>query len=272
MTGVPVKKCIAVIPTYNERENIEELIVQVLGLGPEFHVLIVDDNSPDGTGEIVHKLQQENERVRVIHRARKSGLGTAYMDGMTVALADGADYVVQMDADFSHPPASVPEMLKIAEQTGADVVIGTRYAGGGRIEGWPIARHLLSRGGNWYARVMLGRAFSDYTSGFMLHRASVLRELPFREFGCSNFAFLLELKSEYGRRDLHIAEMPIEFVNRTRGASKISLSIVFEALRIVLQINRRVRRERAAGVVPLAGSPADALDALSATEGPKELP
>jgi dolichol-phosphate mannosyltransferase len=263
-------KCTAVIPTYNERENIEDLIAQVLGLGPEYHVLIVDDNSPDGTGDIVHKLQQESERVRVIHRARKSGLGTAYMDGMTLALAEGADFVVQMDADFSHPPASVPKLLRIAQETNADVVIGTRYSGGGRVKGWPIARHFLSRGGNLYARVMLGRAFSDYTSGFMLHRASALRELPFREFGCSNFAFLLELKSEYGRRQLHVEEMPIEFVNRTRGASKISLGIVFEAFRIVLQINRRVRRERAAGVVTPATP--DAIDALSATEGPKELP
>jgi len=265
-------KCTAVVPTYNEKENIEELITQVLALGPEFHILVVDDNSPDGTGDIVHRLQQENNRVRVIHRARKSGLGTAYMDGMTLALAEGAEFVVQMDADFSHPPASVPKMLKIAEQTGADVVIGTRYSGGGRIEGWPIARHLLSRGGNWYARVMLGRAFSDYTSGFMCHRASTLRELPFREFGCSNFAFLLELKSEYGRRKLHIAEMPIEFVNRTRGASKISLGIVFEAFRIVVQINRRTRRERAAGLVGAGSQTTDAIEALSAAEGPKEHP
>jgi len=265
-------KCIAVIPTYNESENIEELIAQVLRLGPEFHVIVVDDNSPDGTGDIVHKLQQENERVRVIHRARKSGLGTAYMDGMTLALTRDPDFVVQMDADFSHPPSAVPGMLKIAEESGADVVIGTRYSGGGRIEGWPIARHILSRGGNWYARVMLGREFSDYTSGFMLHRASALRELPFREFGCTNFAFLLELKSEYGRRRLHIAEMPIEFVNRTRGVSKISLHIVFEAFQIVLQINRRRRRERAAGVAIPVSQAADALDAISATKGPKELP
>ncbi len=265
-------KCIAVIPTYNERENIEELIPQILALGPEFHVLVVDDNSPDGTGEIVHKLQQENEHVRVIHRARKSGLGTAYMDGMVVALAEGADFVVQMDADFSHPPASVPEMLRIAEETGADGVIGTRYSGGGRIEGWPIARHVLSRVGNWYARVMLGAEFSDYTSGFMLHRASTLRELPFREFGVSNFAFQLEMKSAYGRRHLRIEEMPLRFVNRTRGASKISLDIVFEAFRTVLQIKRRMRRERAAGVAISVSPPADAGDAMSVTEGPKELP
>jgi dolichol-phosphate mannosyltransferase len=262
-------KCTAVIPTYNERENIEELIGQILGLGEEFSVLVVDDNSPDGTGDIVHALQQENDRVRVVHRARKSGLGTAYMDGMSLALADGADFVVQMDADFSHPPAVLPELLTIAEETGADVVIGTRYSGGGRIKGWPIARHVLSRAGNFYARMMLGRAFSDYTSGFMLHRASSLRELPFREFGCTNFAFLLELKAEYGRRNLRTEEMPIEFVNRTRGASKISFGIVFEAFRIVFQINRRMRRERAAGIT--LGVP-PAADAISATEGPEELP
>jgi dolichol-phosphate mannosyltransferase len=262
-------KCTAVIPTYNERENIAELIPQILALGPEFHVLVVDDNSPDGTGEVVHQLQQENQRVRVIHRARKSGLGTAYMDGMTLALAEGADFVVQMDADFSHPPSALPEFLAIAEGTGADVVIGTRYSGGGRVKGWPVARHLLSRCGNFYARILLGSSFSDYTSGFMLHRASVLRELPFRDFGCTNFAFLLELKSEYGRRGLRIAEVPIEFVNRTRGASKISLGIVIEAFRIVLQINRRMRRERAAGIAP---STAPAPDAISAPDSPKELP
>jgi dolichol-phosphate mannosyltransferase len=163
----------------------------------------------------------------------------------------------------------LPKLLAIAEEKGADVVIGTRYSGGGRIKGWPIVRHVLSRVGNFYARMLLGRSFSDYTSGFMLHRASSLRELPFREFGCTNFAFLLELKAEYGRRGLRTEEMPIEFINRTRGASKISLGIVFEAFRIVLQINRRMRRERAAGTaIPIPA----AADAISAAEGPKELP
>lgn len=262
-------KCTVVIPTYNERPNIEELLPQILDLGPEFHVVVVDDNSPDGTGEAVHHLQERDGRVRVIHRARKSGLGTAYMDGMSLALAEGADYVAQMDADFSHSPAYLRQFLTEAEEGGADVVIGTRYAQGGRIRNWPVLRHLLSRAGNAYARLLLGRTFSDYTSGFMLHRASVLRELPFRELGCTNFAFLLELKAEYGRRGLRVVEMPIEFVNRTRGSSKISLAIVVEAFRIVLQIRRRLRRERAA-----AAAVAEAGEAqLRAADGsPRELP
>ena len=232
-------KCTAVIPTYNERQNIGELIEQVLALGPEFHIVVVDDNSPDGTGELLRGIQERNGRVRVIHRAGKSGLGTAYMDGMTFALADGADYVVQMDADFSHSPACLPQFLSTAEETGADVVIGTRYASGGRIRNWPLARHVLSRVGNFYTRLLLGSTFSDYTSGFMLHRASALRDLPFCEFAGSNFAFLLEMKTEYGRRGLCTVEVPIEFVNRTRGASKIAPHIVWEAFRIVLHIYRR---------------------------------
>jgi dolichol-phosphate mannosyltransferase len=262
-------KYTAVIPTYNERENIEELIAQVLSVGPEFNVLVVDDNSPDGTGEIVHALQEENERVRVIHRARKSGLGTAYMDGMTLALAEGADFVVQMDADFSHPPSALPRMLAAAEGTGADVVIGTRYASGGRIKNWPLARHVLSRAGNFYARLLLGRSFSDYTSGFMLHRATSLSELPFCQFACSNFAFLVELKVEYAARGRRAVEVPIEFVNRERGASKISLRIVWEAFRIVLHIYRRHGRP-GLGKVALPAAP-DA--SLAASEGPpRRLP
>lgn len=237
-------KCTVVIPTYNERPNIEELISEVLSQGPEYHVLIVDDNSPDGTGEVVSRMQQENGRVGVIRRAGKRGLGSAYMEGLTQALASGADYVAQMDADFSHAPSYVPCFLARAQETGADVVIGTRYARGGKIRNWPLVRHLLSRAGNFYARLLLGRSYTDYTSGFMLHRASVLRELPFCQFGCSNFAFLLELKVEYARAGARVVEEPIEFVNRVRGTSKISLRIIWEAFWIVLHIFRRHGRAR----------------------------
>jgi dolichol-phosphate mannosyltransferase len=258
-------KCTAVIPTYNERENIEGLIEQVLGLGPEFHVLIVDDNSPDGTGEIVRRLQEQSERVRVLQRPGKKGLGTAYMDGMTLALAEGADYVVQMDADFSHQPSALVQFLDTAQQTDAEVVIGTRYAQGGAIRNWPLSRKLLSRVGNTYARLLLGREMTDYTSGFMLHRSSALREVPFCEFAGSNFAFLLELKVEYARQGRRAVEVPIEFINRERGTSKISLRIVLEAFRIVLHIYRRHGRLTFAKVA--LPEPADAT--LATPEGPQ---
>jgi dolichol-phosphate mannosyltransferase len=249
-------KCTAVIPTYNERQNIGELIEQVLALGTEFHVVVVDDNSPDGTGDLLRSIEERTERVRVIHRPGKSGLGTAYMDGMTFALADGADFVVQMDADFSHSPIYLPLFLSTAEETGADVVIGTRYAGGGHVRGWPLARHVLSRVGNLYTRLLLGSKFSDYTAGYMLHRASALRELPFCDFAGSNFAFLLEMKVEYGRRGLCAVEVPIEFVNRTRGASKIAPHIVWEAFWIVLHIYRRHGRHvHGAASLPEAETP-----------------
>jgi dolichol-phosphate mannosyltransferase len=257
-------KCTVVIPTYNERGNIEELIGQILALGPEYHVLIVDDNSPDGTGEVVRGLQRLNERIGIIGRPGKNGLGTAYMEGLTRALAEGADFVAQMDADFSHAPSRLPQFLAKAQETGADVVIGTRYARGGAIRNWPLARHVLSRCGNFYARLLLGGRFTDYTSGFMLHRASVLRGLPFCEFGGSNFAFLLEMKVEYARAGARVVEEPIEFVNRTRGASKISLQVIWEAFYIVLHIFRRHGRARAAArgavvepepSVPVAGGP-----------------
>lgn len=254
-------RCTVVIPTYNERLNIEELVSQILSLGPEYDVLIVDDNSPDGTGEVVAQLVREDSRVDVIHRAGKAGLGTAYMAGLTRALSAGVDYVAQMDADFSHAPEYLAMFLTTAEETGADVVIGTRYAQGGRIRNWPLTRHLLSRVGNGYARLLLGKQFSDYTSGFMLHRASALRKIPFGELGCTNFAFLLELKVEYGRRGLHTVEMPIEFVNRTRGNSKITLAVVFEAFRIVLRIHERLRR----------GEPLEAETAAVATRQASQL-
>ena len=237
-------KCTVVIPTYNERPNIEQIIAEILSQGPEYHVLIVDDNSPDGTGEIVRGLQEQNARVSVIRRPGKNGLGTAYMEGLTQALAGGADFVAQMDADFSHAPSCLPQFLARAQETGADIVIGTRYGRGGAIRNWPLARHVLSRCGNFYARVLLGSRFTDYTSGFMLHRASALRELQFCEFGCSNFAFLLEMKVEYARLGARTVEMPIEFVNRVRGASKISPHVVWEAFYIVLHIFRRHGRAR----------------------------
>jgi dolichol-phosphate mannosyltransferase len=245
LAGRAPLSCTVVIPTYNERANIAQLVPEVLALGPGFRVLVVDDASPDGTGTWVAELARREPRVSLLARPGKTGLGTAYMEGLACALRDESDYVAMMDADFSHAPGALPAFLEVAKTQDADVVVGSRYVRGGRIRNWPLARHLLSRAGNAYARCLLGGPFTDYTSGFMLHRASALRQVPFERYGASDFAFLLELKADYAARGLRTVEVPIEFVDRARGVSKISWRVVREALGIVWQIRRRARGGRA---------------------------
>jgi glycosyltransferase involved in cell wall biosynthesis len=230
---------VVVTPTYNERENIEQLLPRLLAHGPNYHVIVVDDGSPDGTGEYVEEYGRRDPRVSVLRRTGKNGLGKAYVAGFHAALQRPVDYIVQMDADFSHDPDFVPRLVHAADVTGSDLVIGSRYIAGAAIKNWPIRRNLLSRLGNQYARLVLGTRISDYTTGFTAFRAERLRELPYLEFDASGFAFQLEFKHAFQSRGCRIAELPITFVERHTGVSKMHGGIVFEALRMVWGVRRR---------------------------------
>jgi dolichol-phosphate mannosyltransferase len=234
-------RTVVVTPTYNERENIEPLIRGILSHGPDYGVLIVDDGSPDGTADAVAAIAEHEPRVHLLRRSAKDGLGRAYAAGFHAALQLPVEYIVQMDADLSHDPAFVPMLVHIAEQTESDLVLGSRYISGARIENWPRRRELLSRLGNVYARLVLGWAISDYTTGFTAFRADALRALPYEEFGATGFAFQLEFKHAFQSRRMRIAEVPITFTERERGASKMHTGIIFEALALVWEIRRRGR-------------------------------
>lgn len=232
---------VVVTPTYNERENIAELLPRLLAHGPNYSVVVVDDGSPDGTGEYVEEYGRRDARVSVLRRTGKNGLGKAYVAGFHAALQRPVDYIVQMDADFSHDPDFVPNLVHAAAATESDLVIGSRYIAGAAIKNWPMRRNLLSRIGNQYARLILGTRISDYTTGFTVFRAEALRQLPYLEFGASGFAFQLEFKHAMQSRGMRIAEVPITFVERKVGVSKMHGGIVFEALGMVWGVRRRGR-------------------------------
>jgi len=225
-----------VIPTYNEAENLPALVEALYALDlPDLRVLVVDDSSPDGTGRIAEELGERLRRgeepfVRVLHRPQKQGLGRAYVAGMTRALDDGADYVVQMDADFSHEPAEIPKMLEAIERTGAGVVIGSRYVPGGSLDpDWTRARRLLSVWANLYARTILRMEVRDITAGFKLWRREALLAVDLARITSDGYAFQIEMNWEVRRRGYEIVEIPIYFRERREGASKMSFHVQAEA-------------------------------------------
>lgn len=223
-------KTTIVVPTYNEVDNLPKLVEQVLALPLEnINLLIVDDNSPDGTGELAEKLgQQNNGRVHVLHRAGKMGLGTAYNEGFRKAISEGADYIGQMDADFSHPIEKIPEMA--AELTDYDIVIGSRYVKGGRLdEKWPIWRKWLSGFGNFYARTILGLPTKDVTGGFKLWRRETLKNMPLDRIKANGYMFQVEMNYVAYKLGFTFCEIPIYFQERTAGTSKMNFSIQLEA-------------------------------------------
>lgn len=230
---------VIVIPTYNEKENIERITRQLVGLGAGVSVLIVDDNSPDGTGEIADRLAEEIGEVSVLHRECKEGLGCAYRHGFEVALDMGADYVFQMDADFSHDPKYVPMMLEAIKTH--DVVIGSRYVPGGGTENWGVARKVISRGGGVYTRLMTGMKIMDPTAGFRCYRADVLRAIDFSRISASGYGFQVELSYVFTIMGLDVYELPIVFVDRAEGTSKMSKNIVWEALWLVAGLRHKYR-------------------------------
>lgn len=218
-----------VLPTYNEADNLEPLVEAALANLPvEARVLVVDDNSPDGTGEIADRLAGGEERVEVLHRPRKEGLGPAYLAGFRRALDDGAGFVLEMDADFSHDPADLPRLLAAVET--ADLAIGSRYVAGGRVENWTPLRKAISRGGSVYARRVLGLPVRDLTGGFKCFRRKVLETIALDEIGSLGYAFQVEMTYRAAEAGFEIVEIPICFRERRAGASKMSSWIVAEAV------------------------------------------
>jgi dolichol-phosphate mannosyltransferase len=218
---------LVIIPTYDERENLPSLIGQLLAI-PELRILIVDDASPDGTGQLADEYAAANRaRVQVLHRTGKRGLGLSYIDGMYVALRTDATHICQMDADLSHNPEDVPRLLEAAEQ--ADFVIGSRYVPGGRIENWPLHRRLLSAFANRYIRAITRLTIRDCTSGFRCWRREALEQLPLASIRSDGYAFIVELAWEASRVGLRCAEVPITFVERRQGASKLSGMVIIES-------------------------------------------
>jgi len=229
---------LVIIPTYNERENIEPMAAAVLRALPDADLLVVDDASPDGTGELADRLARGSDRIAVLHRSRKEGLGPAYLEGFTWALARPYARVIEMDGDFSHDPADLPRLVAESRR-GADLVIGSRYIPGARIVGWPPHRHLLSAAANGYARLLLGRAVRDWTSGFKCFRRSALE--PVIEGGALANGYVFQVQGTYRvlRRGLRVVEVPIIFRERTRGASKVRYNSAIEAFLKVVELRWR---------------------------------
>jgi len=217
-----------IIPTYNERDNIELITSRVRVAVPDAHLLIVDDNSPDGTGEIADKLAGGDPNIHVLHRAGKAGLGAAYIAGFRWALERDYGAMVEMDADGSHQPEELPSLLNALAH--ADLVLGSRYVPGGSVLNWARSRELLSRGGNTYTRLMLGLKLKDATGGYRAFRASTLRRIDLDDVDSQGYCFQIDLARRTIRAGLTVTEVPITFVERERGASKMSRSIVVEAL------------------------------------------
>ncbi|MCC6904941.1 MAG: polyprenol monophosphomannose synthase [Anaerolineae bacterium] len=231
---------LVVVPTYNERENIEHLVPMLLGLPLSVGVVVVDDNSPDGTGEYADGLAQADpERVHVIHRAGKLGLGTAYLAGFAYALAQpGVAHIMSMDADFSHHPRFIPAMVE-KSMSGYDLVIGSRYVPGGTTPDSPFSRRLLSRGANAFVQMTLSLPAKDATAGFRCYQRHVLETLPLNSIFSSGYSFLIEMLFLVRQSGFSVGEVPIEFVDRKMGASKISRQEIYRALYTVLRLTAR---------------------------------
>lgn len=223
---------ILVLPTYNECENIERFLRHVRFHNPGLSIIVVDDLSPDGTGEIVERLAADDPRLSIIHRVGKKGLGAAYLAGFDHALAHHFHEVLTMDADFSHDPAVIPQLIR-ALHDGADVAIGSRYVDGGSIEGWPLHRLVLSRYGNFYTRFVLGLKPRDCTSGFRAYRASTLNSIDLSTIKGDGYVFLTSILRRIQQRRMKVAEVPITFVDRVEGQSKMSPRIVVESMLLV---------------------------------------
>ncbi|MDB4957019.1 MAG: Dolichyl-phosphate beta-D-mannosyltransferase [Myxococcales bacterium] len=222
-------KALIVVPTYNEHENVGGIAERLLAALPKGEVLFVDDNSPDGTGALLDQMAAKDGRIHVMHRAGKLGLGTAYIEGFHWGLARGYEFLFEMDADGSHDPKYLPTMLGLAE-TGADVVVGSRYVKGGGTENWGIDRQLLSRGAGLYARTILGISVRDVTAGFICWRRAALEAIDLSTIGSNGYSFQIEMKYRAIKKGLRLVETPIVFVDRRVGQSKMSRAIMVEAL------------------------------------------
>ena len=226
-------KILVIIPTYNERENIERIVGRARAAVPQAYILIADDNSPDGTGRIADDLAAADSHIQVLHRAGKEGLGAAYLSGFAWAIDAGYDVIVEMDADGSHQPEQLPKLL--AALRNADVVLGSRWVPGGSVVNWPKHREFLSRGGNFYTRAMLGIPLHDATGGYRAFRADALRTLDLSDVESKGYCFQVDMAWRAVRSGLRVVEVPIEFIERELGNSKMNQKIVTEALWRVTQ-------------------------------------
>jgi dolichol-phosphate mannosyltransferase len=244
--GASANRIVIVMPTYNERQNLESIAVRVRAALPEADLLVVDDNSPDGTGDLADKLAETDPHVHVMHRTDKAGLGKAYIAGFGWALERGYDVIIEMDADGSHQPEHLPSL--VAALNGADLSIGSRWVPGGKVVNWPKTREALSRAANIYTRIMLGLGVRDATAGFRAYRAATLRTISLDQVESAGYCFQIDLTLRVADAGLRIVEVPITFVEREHGASKMSNSIIMEAFWRVAQwgVARRLGR-RAAG-------------------------
>ncbi len=240
-TFADLGRILVIIPTYNEAENIGRIVPRLRESVPEAHVLVVDDNSPDGTGDLANELSDSDPHVHVLHRLGKQGLGAAYIAGFGWGLDNEFDVLVEMDADGSHDPAQLPRLLDRLRT--ADLVLGSRYVPGGEVRNWPRHREFLSRGGNMYTRILLGLPLADATGGYRAFRADTLRTLDLQGVGSAGYVFQVDLANRASTAGLRLAEVPITFEERQYGTSKMSRSIVTEAL---WQVTRWGVRDRAA--------------------------
>lgn len=240
-------RLVVVIPTYNEAENLPWIVARLRDAVPAADVLVVDDGSPDGTGEVADRLAEHDSQVQVLHRSAKEGLGAAYLHGFRVALAQGYDVIGEMDADGSHQPEQLPRLLAALED--ADLVLGSRWVPGGSVVNWPRRREALSRGGNLYTRVLLGIPVRDVTGGFRLFRRSTLEQLDLASVHSVGYCFQADLAWRTVRAGLRVREVPIEFVERVRGESKMSPDVAVESLRLVTVWGLRERARQARGVL-----------------------
>lgn len=233
------------VPTYNERDNIERLLERLLALPQKVDVLVIDDNSPDGTGRLADEIAAREERVHALHRPGKLGLGGAYIKGFQWALSEtDAKYIFEMDADFSHDPAAIPEFLDRIRD--ADLVIGSRYCNGITVMNWPLSRLFLSVGANIYSRIITGLPLHDATGGFKCFRREVLEALPLDRIRSDGYSFQIEMNYHTWKRDFRIVEMPIVFTDRLVGQSKMSKRIIWEAAFLVWKL----RLSAIAGRIP----------------------
>ncbi len=227
-------KTLVIIPTYNERENIERIVPQVLEKHPDIHVLIVDDNSPDGTGKIADLMAKGNDRIFVIHRQNKRGLGTAYITGFKFALEKGYHLIFEMDCDFSHDPKYIPHFLEAIKD--ADLVLGSRYISGVNVINWPMSRLLLSYYANVYSRIITGLPVKDATGGFKCFRREVLQAIDLDKVRSNGYSFQIEMSFRAWKKGFRIKEIPIVFEDRKEGQSKMSKKIVREAVWMVWRL------------------------------------
>ncbi len=233
-----MNKALVIIPTYNEIENIEDIITEVLSKHEDFDILIVDDGSPDGTGLKVKELMSTNERIHIIERAGKLGLGTAYLAGFTFGIKNKFEYIFEMDADFSHPPKDLLRLYQACKD-GADVAVGSRYTKGGGVKDWSMYRLFLSRGASLYVRLLTFMPIMDPTAGFICYRRKVLETIELNKINSIGYAFQIEMKYAAYRNGFKIKEVPIIFVDRIKGSSKMDGSIITEAILGV--VNMRLR-------------------------------